>query len=224
MSQFQQELFSDSSLTGRLYRLGLRGVDGVRLHENRSVLVSVTPSRMLRVHRGFAYAPDEVLLSIVRFVAPGTRRVRRQESQQIIVNFPVHSYVPPARRRRRTPRPARGDRPLIDELRRRHTAFNKRWFRGELTNIPIRISRRMKRRLGEVRLEANTDRAVEITISHRHIVRDGWNEVDITLLHEMIHQWQAETGRAVDHGREFRQKARLLGIVPRATRDITTGK
>ena len=28
------------------------------------------------------------------------------------------------------------------------------------------------------------------------------------MLHEMVHQWQAETGLAVDHGRTFRRKAR----------------
>jgi hypothetical protein len=41
------------------------------------------------------------------------------------------------------------------------------------------------------------------------------------LLHEMIHQWQAESGLAVDHGPAFRKKARVLGIAPRAMRDIS---
>ena len=46
--------------------------------------------------------------------------------------------------------------------------------------------------------------------------RHAWAEVEETLLHEMVHQWQAETGRAVDHGAEFRRKAREVGGVPRA--------
>lgn len=222
MSPSQQELFDDASLTTRLARLGLKGVARVELHENRSVLVSVTPTGALRVHRGFAYAPDDVLRAIVRFVAPGTRRGRRLESQRIIVNFPVHAFVAPPRRRRRRTRPASGDRPLIAELKRRHREYNDRWFKGELSDIPFRVSRRMRRRLGEVRLDGATDRPVEIAISYRHIQRDGWDEVDVTLLHEMIHQWQGETGRPVDHGAAFRQKARGIGIVPRATRDIAT--
>jgi hypothetical protein len=41
-----------------------------------------------------------------------------------------------------------------------------------------------------------------------------------TLLHEMVHQWQAETGHAVDHGRSFRAKAREVGIAPGARREV----
>ena len=35
----------------------------------------------------------------------------------------------------------------------------------------------------------------EIAISRTHIRRHGWDEALHTLLHEMVHQWQAETGR-----------------------------
>jgi hypothetical protein len=60
----------------------------------------------------------------------------------------------------------------------------------------------------------------EIAISARHCHRDGFASALETLLHEMVHQWQAETGRAVDHGREFRRKAREVGITPRAVADL----
>ncbi len=33
------------------------------------------------------------------------------------------------------------------------------------------------------------------------------------MLHEMVHQWQAETGLRIDHGRTFRQKAREVGVI-----------
>jgi hypothetical protein len=39
-----------------------------------------------------------------------------------------------------------------------------------------------------------------------------------TLLHEMVHQWQDETGRAIDHGAGFRAKARDVGIAAAARR------
>jgi hypothetical protein len=39
-----------------------------------------------------------------------------------------------------------------------------------------------------------------------------------TLLHEMIHQWQDETHRPIDHGRAFRAKAREVGITASARR------
>jgi len=68
----------------------------------------------------------------------------------------------------------------------------------------------MRRKLGHYTL--GTDEPATISISRRHLRRDGWNEVLSTLLHEMVHQWQEETGRPVDHGVEFRRKARLVGI------------
>jgi len=99
-----------------------------------------------------------------------------------------------------------------------HARLNQEHFAGALSPIPIRISRRMKRRLGEVRLDRQTGAAVEISLSRRHVRRDGWREAEHTLLHEMIHQWQAENGQPVDHGKGFRRWARELGIHPRAVR------
>jgi hypothetical protein len=32
------------------------------------------------------------------------------------------------------------------------------------------------------------------------------------MLHEMVHQWQAEMGLRVDHGPTFRRKAREVGV------------
>lgn len=219
----QQELFDAGSLAARLRALGLEGVRRIELHDNRTVMVSVTPRRVLRVHRGFAYAPDAVLQAIVRFIRPGIRRSTRSECRRAIVSFPVHQFTPagtrPRRRRRRPVVPAE-DRGLVRELERRHGAFNERFFGGELAGITFRISRRMQSRLGEVLLDEVTGRPAEIAISRQHIIRDGWGEVDHTLLHEMIHQWQAETGQSVDHGGIFRRKAREVGITPRATRHI----
>ena len=44
----------------RLGSLGISGITGVRLHENRTVMVSVTDRGILRLHRGFVYASDRV--------------------------------------------------------------------------------------------------------------------------------------------------------------------
>jgi hypothetical protein len=41
------------------------------------------------------------------------------------------------------------------------------------------------------------------------------------MLHEMVHQWQAESGLRIDHGRTFRQKAREVGVMPAAKRVVT---
>ena len=105
-------------------------------------------------------------------------------------------------------------------LARLHGELNGRFFGGSLGAIKFRVSRRMKRKLGEIMLDPSTERPLEITISHAHVARDGWPEVGQTLLHEMIHQWQAESNLVVDHGAIFRAKAREVGIEPRSTRDV----
>ena len=94
--------------------------------------------------------------------------------------------------------------------------FNARHFGGTLAAIPIALSSRMRRRLGELVYDRTTSKPVRIVISRRLLKRHPWREVEETLLHEMVHQWQAETGARVDHGAGFRQKAREVGIVPRA--------
>ena len=78
----------------------------------------------------------------------------------------------------------------------------------------------MKRRLGEITLSDVGTRPLEIAISSLHLQRDGWKEVEQTLLHEMIHQWQAETGKVVDHGPTFRARAREIGIPASASRSF----
>lgn len=216
----QPELFDPPSLERRLYRLGLTGVTQVEAHENRSVMVSVTPRGVLRIHRGYAYAPDSVLAAVVAFVRPGVRRRIRSTMEQTILEFPAHAFVPPRTPTRRAPAGSSADRPIVRELVARYRRLSAQHFDGSLKPIRIRISRRMRRRLGELVLDPETNEPREIVISHRHVIRDGWDEAEHTLLHEMVHQWQAETGRPVDHGTEFRRMALAVGIVPRASRDV----
>jgi hypothetical protein len=111
------------------------------------------------------------------------------------------------------------DLPAIRELTRWHKAYNEARFGGTLRAIPIRISRRMKSRLGHYS-PAVEGHEPEIVVSRRHIRRDGWEEALHTLLHEMVHQWQDEQGFAVDHGARFRAKARAVGITPLACRAV----
>ena len=78
-------------------------------------------------------------------------------------------------------------------------------------------------RLGELSVDLRTSRPIEIAISRRHLARHPWPEVEHTMLHEMIHQWQAETGLRVDHGPTFRARARMVGVLPRAKRGVSRG-
>jgi hypothetical protein len=176
----------------------------------------------LRLHRGYAAAPDRVLLAIVRFLTPGLRRETRRVAEREFLAFPVERHAPPApeRPRRVAERPRPGDAELLERLVASHRALNALHFGGTLGEIPIRLSGRMKTRLGELAVDLRTGRPIRITMSRRHIRRHGWAEVEHTLLHEMVHQWQAETGRPVDHGAGFRRKAREVGVVPRAKRRV----
>ena len=213
---------AEALLAGRLSKLGLPPVTAVRTHRNRTVMVSLTPQRVLRIHRGYAEAPDRVLRAIVRFLKPGIPRTSRQAARTVLLGFPVEDHAPPVGVPRREVRPQPGDEERSGRLALLHEAFNQRHFDGRLERPPIRLSGRMRTRLGEVTLERRTGRVKEIVISSRHLRRDGWAEAQRTLLHEMIHQWQAESGFPVDHGRAFRKKAVELGIEPRAVQGERT--
>lgn len=203
----------------RLQRLGLRGVRAIHVHENRTVLVSIAKRGMLRVHRGYAYAADRVLRAIVTFVDPGATARERRDAERILAAFPVEAYVPARRRRRPDPeRP--GDQAVLRALRRLHQRFNARYFGGTLSRVRFRLSSRMRVRLGEVTVDPSGRCVLEIAFSRQHIAHDGWHEVEQTLLHEMIHQWQVECGLPLDHGDAFRRKAREVGVVPSAQRVV----
>jgi hypothetical protein len=207
-------------LAHRLKLLGLRQVERVHTHTNRTVMVTLTPRGELRVHQGYASAPDRVLRAIVRFLNPRLPRAMRRLAEREFLSFPVELYAPPRPRpaRRETPRP--GDLVLLQRLASVHEQLNHAHFEGLLGAIPIRISGRMRTRLGELAVDLKTGRPTEIAISRRHILRHPWVEVEHTMLHEMVHQWQAERGLPVDHGRGFRRKAREVGIEPQARRRV----
>ncbi len=199
-----------------LARMGLHGITRVRLTRNRAVMVSFS-RHVLRVHHGYLEAPDAVLRAIVRFVN-GRTRAERRAAERIILGFPIQVPGAPARARRE--RVHCDDEPFVDELARWHRDYNARYFDAELSAIPIRVSRRMRARLGQYTTTLAAGEPAEIVVSRRHIRRHGWAETLHTLLHEMVHQWQAETGRAIDHGPAFRAKAREIGIAPRARRAL----
>jgi hypothetical protein len=208
------------SLADRLRRLGLAPGTPVTITRNRTVLISWRARSGLRLHAGYVAAPDHVLSAIVRFVSRRVPRSERRAARRTFMSFPVERHAPSRPERPRAPRAvALEDRPAIERLNALRAAFNERHFAGALTAIPIRLSHRMRSRLGELRA-SQSGTAVEITISRRHIRRDGWTAVADTLLHEMVHQWQAANGHSLDHGREFRRKAMEVGIAPRAVADL----
>jgi hypothetical protein len=203
-------------LLARLRQLGLRRISRCRLTRNRNVMVSFGGGE-LRVHEGYLSAPESVLHAIVTFVE-GRTRADRREAQRVIVAFPVRSPRPAPRRERTHP----DDVEIAGQLTSWHARYNARHFSGALKPIEIRVSRRMKTRLGHYTAATAGGETAEIAISRAHLRKHGWPEVLHTLLHEMVHQWQDEVGHTIDHGSTFRAKARAVGIAPYARRVLAT--
>ncbi len=203
----------------RLAMLGLREVERVVTHTNRTVMLSLN-RRVLRVHRGYAHAPDRVLKAIVRFLNRRVPRVLRRAAQREFLSFPVEAHAPSGPRPCAPEQARPGDLVLLHRLTSLHQQLNAEHFAGALGQIPIRLSSRMRTRLGELAADLRTGRPTQITMSRRHLARHSWSEVEHTLLHEMVHQWQAEAGLRIDHGPTFRRKAREVGVLPRAKREV----
>jgi len=200
-------------LLARLRELGLERIAHCHLTRNRNVMVSFRGAE-LRVHEGYLEAPPEVHVAIVRFIEGRTRAERRRARRRII-DFGVSVPDRPIRRERMRS----VDEPTAARLSAYHSRFNIEHFGGVLSTVPVRVSRRMRSRLGHYTAAKDGDGA-EIAISWRHLRRHGWNEALQTLLHEMVHQWQDESGLPLDHGSRFRAKARDVGIEASAKRSV----
>ncbi len=209
----------EECLPERLATLGLREIDRVVIHTNRTVMLSFS-KRVLRIHRGYAFASDRVLKAIVRFLNPRVPRLLRRAAEREFLAFPVEAHAPPRPRPCARERAHPGDLLLLHRLTQLHQQLNVQYFGNCLGEIPIRVSSRMRTRLGELAVDTRSGKPLEITISRRHIARHAWLEVEHTMLHEMVHQWQAESGLRIDHGRTFREKARQVGVLPAARRTI----
>lgn len=210
-------------LARRLEALGVHrilGIKGLVAHHNRTVMLSTNGRGVLRLHAGFAKAPDRVLEAIIRFLMPRVPRAERQEAEKEFLAFPVFEHVEASPRRRVSAHPQPGDVAVLHQLEEMHGRLNAEYFGGVLGPIRFRLSGRMQTRLGELTIDRKSGKPTEIALSRRHLRAHGWNELEHTVLHEMVHQWQAESGLEVDHGPGFRRKARSVGIVPSAVRDL----
>lgn len=111
------------------------------------------------------------------------------------------------------------DEPIAMELQLWHKRLNAERFDGKLSAIAVRVSRRMRSRLGHY-APAQRGSPAEIAISTSHVKRHGFEQALQTLLHEMVHQWQDESKVPLGHGPDFRAKAREVGITDRAKRTV----
>ena len=207
-------IVSADELLVRFRTLGMRRITRCRLTRNRNVMVSFGEGE-LRVHEGYLNAPEDILRAIVGFVEGRTRRDRMVARRQLLA-FPIEIRTPPRARGSTHP----DDRRLAERLTEWHARYNADYFAGELRALHVRVSRRMRARLGHYTAATAAGDPPEIAISRRHLRRHGWDEALQTLLHEMVHQWQDERGLPIDHGTTFRRKAKELGISPYARRTV----
>lgn len=110
------------------------------------------------------------------------------------------------------------DADAVRQLAKSFQALNARHFGGALPALPIRLSGRLRTRLGQIVLERSTGRPVAIELNRRHVSADDPREVEATVLHEMVHLWQSVNGHRVDHGPRFRAEARRVGVTAAARR------
>src|SRR6185503_390644 len=115
-------------------------------HANRHVLVTLTRSGVLRVHRGYRFAPEPVLFAIARWARPRLRRSERLAAGRVLAAFPVHAHVPLAASRRRRPAhpPDAGHPEWLERLALLHARFNAEHFGGGLGPVDLRLSVRMR--------------------------------------------------------------------------------
>ncbi len=204
-----------AELLAQLKAMGLRGVRALTLTRNRSVMVSLNDGT-LRVHRAFLAAPEPVHRAIVKFLM-SPRRADRLAARRVLIAYPIGEDE---RREPRAPeRTHPDDEGMAAKLTEWHARYNAERFGGVLKRVTVRVSRRMRARLGHY-APAQHGRHAEIAIARRHLRRHGFAEGLETLLHEMVHQWQDEEGHPLGHDRHFREKAKAVGIGGRAKRVV----
>ncbi|MEO7522434.1 MAG: hypothetical protein ABIW79_11520 [Gemmatimonas sp.] len=118
----------------RLQDHGLRGIDALVLMRTRTVMVSLI-GKTLRVHEGYADAPEHVLRAIVTFATSRVRSARAAAKERILAHDVER--VPAVRRVERA-RP--GDLALVSSLQTAHQELNNRWFAGKLQPVSLRVS------------------------------------------------------------------------------------
>lgn len=88
------------------------------------------------------------------------------------------------------------------EAKERFNEINQKYFNNELRRkYQITFSKNMRKTYGRAFPEKKA-----IYLSLKHLREKGWEEVEQTLKHEMVHCWLYEKGRPLGHGREFNIK------------------
>jgi hypothetical protein len=209
-----------------LARSGCRGVTSVRFKKNRGRIISLSKNgSTLHIHACFQEASDEQMRAIVTFLKAGPRSYAYREAIRAMRDFfdanagryvrlvPEEEDLRVSKEIQRLP--CVGTSAQRAFLREAYNIYNTTHFAGRLSsNVRIRLSDRMKSRLGHVRYHtsASGERVVLELALNIHLMLPG-NEAVLfdTLLHEMTHieAWSLHGHRA--HGRPWKQIANRVG-------------
>lgn len=215
-----------------------RGADRLRrvaLRRNRSTLWSLTQGgRNLNLHRAYGRAPMTVLRAFVVIAGEGWSRRRSERYERACrtvaawpgVGEDIRRIRAAERRRRRTRRQREpGVGPCCatpDQLRylaQLYQHLNATRFDNRLpSSVPLRLSRRMRSRLGQMVPGSVGGRrvVVEIALNLDLMLEGNGRERVQTLLHEMAHAADYLWNGASGHGETWRDWARRVGCDPRA--------
>ena len=222
----QSPLLSSDDLRRALARRGCRSLTCVRFKKNRGRIISLSKDgRTLHIHACFQEASDDAMNAVVTFLKAGRRSYAYREAIRSMRDFfdaNASKYVPlngeeedhrVARDVQRLP--CVGTAPQRAFLREAYGRFNTLHFENRLpSNVRIRLSNRMKSRLGHVRYHTTAagERVVLELALNIHLLLPG-NEAVLmdTLLHEMTHieAWLTDGERG--HGRAWKQIANRVG-------------
>lgn len=221
----------DRLLEGRLGKLILT--------DNRATILSIrslggVPERfVLRLHRSFAGAPEEVLAAVARFVLAGRQRAgRRAALAEVRAYFAFHrssaESVAPSAPPRRSPRLQPVG--VAFDLRQVRDEMNARFFAGALAvditwgrgagSAPNRRRRRRRGRVSTIHLgtysfDANLVR-IHRALDHPDVPRCV---VEAVVYHELLHAALppvTENGRRRLHTPELRRRERIFPELERA--------
>ncbi len=215
-----------------LERLRARGavrLERVVLRPNRSTLWSLTSGRtVLNLHTAYRHAPDEIIDAFALLVRPGVPPDVRRVARRRVATWPGVTVeirrIRAAHRRRTSPAAGVGECCATPAqrvyLHRLYTWLNRTRFDGLLPPVvPLRLSRRFTRRLGQFvpALEGGRRTVGEIALAADLILAENDAERIDTLLHEMAHAANYLVEGEVGHGPRWRAWARRVGCRDRAT-------
>jgi hypothetical protein len=222
----QPQLLTQEDLRRALVRRGCRRLSTVRFKKNRGRIISLSKDgRTLHIHACFQEANEEAMKAVVTFLNAGRNSYAYREAIRAMRDFfdahaPKYVALTGIEEDTRVVQVVErlrcvGTAAQRSFLREAYTRFNARHFNSALpASVRIRLSDRMKSRLGHVRYHTNAagERMVLELALNIHLLLPGNEAVLLdTVLHEMTHieAWLRFGERG--HGRSWKEIANRVG-------------